>query len=390
MKKFYLAKVFSVFMILAAVSLHGQDPIEYLTHISVAPYNPITGDYELFQYETFGYTNSGLLDSVTIQEVQDGELVNSALDRYKRNGFENMDSVFSYFWDPDFNSWDLIMMKEYEYFDSALISDFTTYSYQSGTYIPIFKSTYSYNPNNLQDSIWQFQYNLQANQWVNMSRIINTYLYDSLLSQQTIQFWYGNSYVNVQKTDYYKDLEGRDSMIINFDWVSNEWIFHDRTGIQYQQFNPVVKLNEVYQNGNWANNTVDSNEFNYLNNIIQNRTFAWTGTREWTPESRIIYDYDNLVGVYKPTASNSLTVRTFPVPSREKVTFSLPCNQAGKAIINVYNESGEVVYKSIFEYTERDSNNFTWDIDPSMVPGLYFYEIIASGKATSGKLIISR
>lgn len=390
MKRIFLPWLAAAIWVLMAGPLFAQEPTEYLTHISLAPYNPVTGDYELLQYQSFNYSPTGLLDSVTLQEVQNGELVNEALYRYKRNGYNQNDSVFSFYWDPDYLSWQLTTMQKYDYFDSVLVSDMTTYGYASGIYFPVLKISYSYNTYNLEDSVWQFQYNLQSGQWMNMGRTMNTYLNDSVLIQQTLQSWDGNAYVNSQMTDYHKNTFGLDSMVVNFDWNGAQWDFYDRTGYQYQQLNPVVRLNESYQSGNWVNSSLDSNEFDLSNHLIMSDSYTWSGLREWLPATRTTYEYDNLVGIFRPVPLKTLNAKVFPVPAKDFVTISLPPDQTCKAVMKVYNESGALVDQVQFADFGSAGNQFIWHIDKSVPTGVYFYKIVSGNRVSTGKLLISR
>jgi hypothetical protein len=92
--------------------------------------------------------------------------------------------------------------------------------------------------------------------------------------------------------------------------------------------------------------------------------------------------------VYERSEVPVVTIKTFPNPVSDKVSFMINSPQDGKATIKMYNSIGEmigVVFQG--DLTEGRTRQITYTVPGSVATGNLFYVFEQNGKRVSGKLI---
>lgn len=171
-----------------------------------------------------------------------------------------------------------------EFYLEEVLTEFRDMS----TWHPQYKMTYSYNFN--MDPIEILGEEYIGNDWEPKER--NTMEYDmeglvTILSEETIQKWENNDWVNFQQYSYEYDPV---ITILVRDWNTNHFENHYLYTIEQDDAKATILL-QYWMGGAWQNQEEDVIEYNENSETKEIVHKIWGGT-SWVNETRHLYEYD--------------------------------------------------------------------------------------------------
>ena len=98
-------------------------------------------------------------------------------------------------------------------------------------------------------------------------------------------------------------------------------------------------------------------------------------------------DLDMVTGILSPFEKEYPVAKVFPNPGAHQTTFALPSSFDGKGTLQVFQISGQLIYKENLSFTAGQSQ---WVIHPAIKDGIYTFQLIFGNEIRRGKMLIRR
>lgn len=89
------------------------------------------------------------------------------------------------------------------------------------------------------------------------------------------------------------------------------------------------------------------------------------------------------------SSQNNITLINYPNPFSQSTTISYNITESGNVKLMIYNQQGKLIESLIDENRTPGLYSINWNVN-NIVPGLYYYSLITSGKSVTKKMLISR
>ncbi len=342
-----------------------------------------------FSYKSLSEINAGSSDSAYIYEWEDADWLLKRRNYYSFD-ITSIEILQEKLIRPD-SLWTNYSKRVLEYFNSGRLKKETDYFWQNSSiqWLPAYFEEYNSSGKNIE--MYSKTWNDATEQFTGGYRIASSYLNDTLLSVEILQYWepasnvwknavrteinYSNSQITRNTQKIWKETEWINDHIIEYsyseygdlltetgriwDTIANIWINDYEIGRNYNTLGNVTNIlfkqwdNELSA---WVNKYNKVISYNSQFRISSNLTQKWD-VDSWTDSMRIVYSYN---------------AQGFILQYLEE-------NWNGNAWINVYRE----VYtyqsnKVTIEFNNWDVNTSKWEKDM-----LITYHIDASGYLTA-------
>ncbi len=360
------------------------------------------------------YKDDLLINKIT-EEVIDGKFIRLDSASYHYDNNEHLDSIVFFKWKDD--AWMKFQKSFYKYHSNGVRLEYFYQIYKSNNWFSQRKWEYTYDNNFNQTVQEQFRwaggkwhinnqnrYTYDSNNllteiiWRNFSSdkwndgYLDKYTYDTnkrLIERytQTRLFSPNNEWMNLKKTSYTRNPNGKVLETEEIIWANEQWVPFKKTINEYDHHGNVVL--EIEQKSpdsiNYQNYTKEEFQFNkenLLTNVYssewkdnkwtftlsrtyeyddrQNQKYMlakkWSSTKsEWVDNHQIFYNFQlSNPPSNKPTTELNFSVS--PNPNDGKFRIELDERQSEKVKIKIYSLEGKFVGQYSIEAHEKESN----------------------------------
>ena len=212
-------------------------------------------------------------------------------------------------------------------------------------------SNYEYDSNNNLTLETSLNWDNVTNSWTINDKNFYTYNASNKVTEniyQTVNATSNQLENSFKQTFTYTN--GRATTIINYDWVSSNWVASTKTDIVYNGNNfPQTALTYIWKGTQWDNEYRETLTYNANNRVTSDVTEKWDGT-QWLNDTKTVYSYDASNKTVNQKSANWDVFNSLWVQDGNKTEYEWDATGNKTREVNYYTSTG-ITYQSKKEYT---------------------------------------
>jgi hypothetical protein len=315
----------------------------------------------------YSYNIQGLLTETVRQDTSNGLLVLKSRWESTYDNLQRRTQSLQQVWSTNSSSW---------------LNSGRTETFYNGSTTRV-DSVHSYSVIN-PGSIWRLYYKTFNSYGIGNKLTESLELYD-------INF--DSNFLNFRRYSYDYDNNGNESVWLYQEWQNNAWRDNSKSNRTFDNLNrPTELVFQTYnaQQSQLVNSSKQVNTYEPDSSLITYMGYSWAN-QDWDPTYKFVYAYEPIQeetsGVLE---NNKAGIKSYPNPFTINTIIEFESKQAGKANIQITDNTGRIVFENQ-QNIQPGINNVLWnatDVNENSLPsGIYFFMLKAENLLITNKLM---